>query len=211
MPPLELPLQPALPGPSLLPPLRQWRAQMGTPLLPWIPPPPAVGKEGKGRKKGKSPAWKAKPPVVMNVPPATALPSAAAPSLPAIPSTSSGGAHLSVPKGFTEVSATPLSTTLSSAPAISPTSICSDQGPLSTLIRKHGVCWRLVSTSAHMETYVRALMRVVGPVAIVVAFKMYGKVVFFLAWEAATHEALEKGRWVASTSPSNPWRTWVYR
>ncbi|CAM4624121.1 unnamed protein product [Lepidochelys kempii] len=44
-----------------------------------------------------------------------------------------------------------------------------------------------------METYVRALTRVVGSLAIVVASKMYGKVVFFLASEAAAQEAVERG------------------
>ncbi|CAM4638319.1 unnamed protein product, partial [Lepidochelys olivacea] len=42
-------------------------------------------------------------------------------------------------------------------------------------------------------TYVRALARVVGPTAIAAASKMYGKVVFFLASEAAAQEAVEKG------------------
>ncbi|CAM5102266.1 unnamed protein product [Eretmochelys imbricata] len=61
------------------------------------------------------------------------------------------------------------------------------------MTRKHGVRCLLVPTSPHVETYVQALARVVGPTAIVAASKMYGKVVFFLASEAAAQEAVEKG------------------
>ncbi|CAM5096554.1 unnamed protein product, partial [Natator depressus] len=59
----------------------------------------------------------------------------------------------------------------------------SGQGPFPTTTRKHGICCLLVPTSPHVETYVRALARVVGPTAIVAASKMYGKVVFFFALE----------------------------
>ncbi|TFJ99461.1 Sodium-dependent neutral amino acid transporter B(0)AT1 [Platysternon megacephalum] len=58
--------------------------------------------EGQGKKKGKSPTWKAKPPLAGTAPPAVALPSAMAPPLPAIPSTSSGGAHLSAPRVYAQ-------------------------------------------------------------------------------------------------------------
>ncbi|CAM5078235.1 unnamed protein product [Natator depressus] len=51
----------------------------------------------------------------------------------------------------------------------------------------------LVPTSPHVETYVQVLARVVGPMAIVAASKMYGKVIFFVASEAAAQEAVEKG------------------
>ncbi|CAM5127743.1 unnamed protein product [Eretmochelys imbricata] len=61
------------------------------------------------------------------------------------------------------------------------------------MTRKHGVRCLLVPASPHVETYVRAMARVVGPMAIVAASKMYGKVVFFLASEAAAQEAVEKG------------------
>ncbi|CAM5121307.1 unnamed protein product [Eretmochelys imbricata] len=61
------------------------------------------------------------------------------------------------------------------------------------MTRKHGVRCLLVPTLPHVETYVQALVRVVGPTAIVVASKMYGKVVFFLASEAPAQEAVEKG------------------
>ncbi|CAM5176848.1 unnamed protein product [Eretmochelys imbricata] len=61
------------------------------------------------------------------------------------------------------------------------------------MTRKHSVRCLLVPTSPHVETYVWALARVVGPSAIVAASKMYGKVVFFLASEAAAQEAVERG------------------
>ncbi|CAM4646979.1 unnamed protein product, partial [Caretta caretta] len=69
----------------------------------------------------------------------------------------------------------------------------SGQGPFPTMTRKHGVRCLLVPASPHVETYVRALVRVVGPTAIVAASKMYGKVVFFFALEAAAQEAVERG------------------
>ncbi|CAM5165832.1 unnamed protein product [Natator depressus] len=61
------------------------------------------------------------------------------------------------------------------------------------MTRKHGIRCLLVPASPHVETYVQALVRVVGPTAIVAASKMYGRVVFFLASEAATQEVVEKG------------------
>ncbi|CAM5175447.1 unnamed protein product [Eretmochelys imbricata] len=61
------------------------------------------------------------------------------------------------------------------------------------MTRKHGVRCLLVPASPHVETYVRALARVVGRSAIVAASKMYGKVVFFLVSEAAAQEAVERG------------------
>ncbi|CAM4460238.1 unnamed protein product [Lepidochelys kempii] len=61
------------------------------------------------------------------------------------------------------------------------------------MTRKHGVRCLLVPASPHVETYVQALARVVGPTAIVAASKMYEKVIFFLASEIAAQEAVEKG------------------
>ncbi|CAM4642045.1 unnamed protein product [Lepidochelys kempii] len=61
------------------------------------------------------------------------------------------------------------------------------------MTRKHGVRCLLVPALPHVETYVQPLARVVGPTAIVAASKMYGKVIFFLALEAATQEVVEKG------------------
>ncbi|CAM4655621.1 unnamed protein product [Lepidochelys kempii] len=71
--------------------------------------------------------------------------------------------------------------------------ITSGRGPFPALTRRHGVRCLLVPASPHMETYVRALAKVVGPTAIVEASKMYGKVVFFLASEDAAQEAVERG------------------
>ncbi|CAM4475689.1 unnamed protein product, partial [Lepidochelys olivacea] len=71
--------------------------------------------------------------------------------------------------------------------------ITSGRGPFPALTRKHGVRCLLVPASPHVETYVQALAKVVGPTAIVAASKMYGKVVFFLASEDATQEAVERG------------------
>ncbi|KAG6930472.1 hypothetical protein G0U57_003620, partial [Chelydra serpentina] len=76
--------------------------------------------------------------------------------------------------------------------------IYSGRGPFPTLTRRHGVRCLLVPASPHVEPYVRALAREVGPTAIVAASKMYGKVVFFLASEAAAQEAVEKGLAVGS-------------
>ncbi|CAM4550739.1 unnamed protein product [Lepidochelys kempii] len=78
------------------------------------------------------------------------------------------------------------------APPASAT-ITSGRGPFPALTRKHGVRCLLVPASPRVETYVQALAKVVGPTAIVAASKMYGKVVFFLASEDATQEAVERG------------------
>ncbi|CAM4583457.1 unnamed protein product, partial [Lepidochelys kempii] len=78
------------------------------------------------------------------------------------------------------------------APPASAT-ITSGRGPFPALTRKHSVRCLLVPASPHVETYVQALVKVVGPTAIVAASKMYGKVVFFLASEAAAQEAVERG------------------
>ncbi|CAM5102955.1 unnamed protein product [Natator depressus] len=61
------------------------------------------------------------------------------------------------------------------------------------MTRKHGVQCLLVPASPHVETYVQALARMVGPSAIVAASKMYGKVIIFLALEAAAQEVVERG------------------
>ncbi|CAM5108012.1 unnamed protein product, partial [Eretmochelys imbricata] len=87
-------------------------------------------------------------------------------------------------------SAAPPPATSSSLQPTASDTINSGQGPFPTMTRKHGVQCLLVPASPHIETYVQALVRVVGPSAIVAASKMYGKVVFFLA---ATQEAVERG------------------
>ncbi|CAM5093703.1 unnamed protein product [Eretmochelys imbricata] len=87
----------------------------------------------------------------------------------------------------------PVPAASSSRPPTASATINSGRGPFPTMTRKHGVCCLLVPTSPHVETYVQALARVVGPTAIVAASKMYGKVVFFLASEAAAQETVEKG------------------
>ncbi|KAH1185871.1 hypothetical protein KIL84_018620 [Mauremys mutica] len=94
---------------------------------------------------------------------------------------------------LSQVTAAPLPAATSSLPTTASTTIYSGQGPFLTLTRKHGVHCLLVPASPHVETYVRALVRVVGPTAIVTASKMYGKVIFFLALEATAQEAVEKG------------------
>ncbi|CAM4550705.1 unnamed protein product, partial [Caretta caretta] len=81
----------------------------------------------------------------------------------------------------------------SSRPPTTSATINSGRGPFPIMTRKHGVHCLLVPTSPHVETYMQALVRVVGPTAIVAASKMYGNVVFFLASEAAAQEAVEKG------------------
>ncbi|XP_030390999.1 coiled-coil domain-containing protein 58 isoform X1 [Gopherus evgoodei] len=87
---------------------------------------------------------------------------------------------------------------MSSPPTAASATTYSGQSPFPILTRKHSICCLLVPASPHVETYVQALVRVVGPTAIMAASKMYGKVVFFLASEAATQEAVEKGLAVGS-------------
>ncbi|CAM5083374.1 unnamed protein product, partial [Natator depressus] len=122
-----------------------------------------------------------------------AAPPPAAASHPAAPSTSSAGVPPSAPRAYAQVAAAPPPTVTSSPPPPASATIYSGRGPFSTMTRKHGVRCLLVPASPHVETYVRALARVVGPTAIVAASKMYGKVVFFLASEVAAQEAVEKG------------------
>ncbi|CAM5156308.1 unnamed protein product [Natator depressus] len=97
----------------------------------------------------------------------------------------------------------PRPATSSSRPPTASATINSGRGPFPTMTRKHGIRCLLVPASPHVETYVQALARVVGPTAIVVASKMYGKVVFFLASEAAAQEAVEKG--LAVGECLSPW------
>ncbi|CAM5123046.1 unnamed protein product [Eretmochelys imbricata] len=78
---------------------------------------------------------------------------------------------------------------LSRPPPLPPSIVA--RAPFPTMTRKHGVRCLLVLASPHVETYVWALA--VGPSAIVAASKMYGKVIFFLASEAAAQEAVERG------------------
>ncbi|KAH1164754.1 hypothetical protein KIL84_001524 [Mauremys mutica] len=101
----------------------------------------------------------------------------------AIPCPSSGA--------YAQVAAAPLPAATSSPPTAASATTYSGRGPVPTLTRKHGVHCLLVPASPHVETYVQPLARVVGPTAIVVASKMYSKVVFFLASEAAAQEAVE--------------------
>ncbi|CAM4667849.1 unnamed protein product [Lepidochelys kempii] len=79
------------------------------------------------------------------------------------------------------------------APPPASATITSGRGPFPALTRKHGVRCLLVPASPHVETYVQALAKVVGPTAIVAASKMYGKVVLFLASEDAAQKAVERG------------------
>ncbi|CAM5112735.1 unnamed protein product [Eretmochelys imbricata] len=114
-------------------------------------------------------------------------------SLPAVPSTSSASVPPPAPRAYAQVVAAPPPAVLSSRPPTASATINSGRGPFPTMTRKHGVRCLLVPTSPHVDTYVQALARVVGPTAIVAASKMYGNVIFFLASEAAPQEAVEKG------------------
>ncbi|CAM4553470.1 unnamed protein product [Caretta caretta] len=119
-------------------------------------------------------------------------------SLPAVASTSSASVPPPAPRVHARaVAAPPPPAASSSRPPTASTTINSSRGPFPTMTRKHSVRCLLVPASPHVDTYVQALARVVGPTAIVVASKMYGKVVFFLASEAATQEVVEKGLVVA--------------
>ncbi|KAG6940218.1 hypothetical protein G0U57_018721, partial [Chelydra serpentina] len=138
---------------------------------------PPAGRKGQGKKKGKGPATKARPSMAEAATTATA-------SFPAVPSTSSAGVPPPAPRAYAQVAATPPPAATSSNPPTASATIHSGRGPFPTLTRRHGVRCLLVPASPHVETYVRALARVVGPTAIVAASKMYGKVVFFLASEA---------------------------
>ncbi|CAM4563658.1 unnamed protein product [Caretta caretta] len=130
---------------------------------------------------------------------AGAAPTAAASSstvapLPAFPSTSSAIAPPPAPRTYARAAAgSPLPAASSSHHHPASATITSGRGPFPALTRKHGVRCLLVPASPHVETYVQALAKVVGPTAIVAASKMYGKVVFFLASEDAAQEAVERG------------------
>ncbi|CAM4717444.1 unnamed protein product [Lepidochelys kempii] len=91
------------------------------------------------------------------------------------------------------VAGSPLPAALSSRPPTASATVTSGRDPFSTLTRSHSVRCLLVPASPHVEMYVQALAKVVGPTAIVAASKMYGKVIFFLASEAAAQEVVEKG------------------
>ncbi|CAM5178921.1 unnamed protein product [Eretmochelys imbricata] len=143
-------------------------------------------------------------PTAQAPPPATA-------SLPAAPSTSSAGAPTPAPRAYAQmVAVPPPAATSSLLPTVSAT-VYSGQGPFSTMTRKHGIRCLLVPASPHVETYVQVLARAVGPTAIMVASKMYGKVIFFFTSEAAVQEAVEKGL-AGGGGGSSPWshrRTWA--
>ncbi|CAM4567522.1 unnamed protein product [Caretta caretta] len=153
--------------------------------------PPASGK-GQGKKKGKGPAKTVGPSMAGATPTAAAPPPTTA-SSPAAPSTGSADVPPSAPRMYAQVAAAPPPAASSSLPPTASTTINSGQGPFPTMTRKHGVRCLLVPASPHVETYVRALARLVGPSAIVAASKTYGKVVFFLASEGAAQEAVERG------------------
>ncbi|CAM4711854.1 unnamed protein product [Lepidochelys kempii] len=154
--------------------------------------PPPVSQKGQGVKKGKGPATTNKPSMAEAAPTAMAS-SLTMASLPAVPSTSSASVPPLAPKVYAQVGQPPPPAASSSRPPTTSATINNVRGPFPTMTRKHGVRCLLVPASHHVETYVQALARVVGPMAIVAASKMYGKVVFFLASEAATQEAVEKG------------------
>ncbi|CAM4697591.1 unnamed protein product [Caretta caretta] len=136
---------------------------------------PTADSRGAPAAGGKGPAKTTRPPVAGATPTAAAPPLTTA-SLPAAPSTGSAGVPPSAPRMYARAAAAPPPSATSSSllPTASAT-INSGRGPFPTITRKHGVQCLLVPASPHMETYVRALARVVGSSAIVVASKMYGK------------------------------------
>ncbi|CAM4601295.1 unnamed protein product [Caretta caretta] len=148
--------------------------------------PPASGK-GQGKKKGKGSA-KTTGPSMARATHTSAAPPPTTASSPTAPSTSSVDVPPSAPRMYARAAAAPPPATSSSLPPTVSATINSVRGPFLTMRRKHGVRCLLVPASPHMETYVQALARVVGPSAIVAASKMYGKVVF-LTLEAAAQEA----------------------
>ncbi|CAM5096926.1 unnamed protein product, partial [Natator depressus] len=126
--------------------------------------------------------------------PTTVASSSIVAPLPAVPSTSSATVPPPAPRTYARAAAgSPSPAASSSRPPTTSATITSARGPLPALTRKHGVRCLLVPASPHVEAYVQALAKVVGPMAIVAASKMYGKVVFFLASETAAQEAVEKG------------------
>ncbi|CAM5133438.1 unnamed protein product [Eretmochelys imbricata] len=153
--------------------------------------PPASGKD-QGKKKGKGSA-KTTGPSMARATHTSAAPPPTTASSPTAPSTSSVDVPPSAPRMYARAAAAPPPAASSSLPPTISTTINSVRGPFLTMTRKHGVRCLLVPASPHMETYVQALARVVGPSAIVAASKMYGKVVFFLTSEAAAQEAVERG------------------
>ncbi|CAM5132168.1 unnamed protein product, partial [Natator depressus] len=135
---------------------------------------PQAGGKGQGKKKGKGPAKTTRPSVAGATPTAAAPPPTTA-SSPATLSTSSADVPPSAPRTYARVAATPPPATSSSLPPTTSATINSGRGPFPTMTRKYGVRCLLVPASTHMETYMWALARVVGPSAIVAASKMYGK------------------------------------
>nr|XP_032621852.1 zinc finger protein 2 homolog [Chelonoidis abingdonii] len=79
----------------------------------------------------------------------------------------------------------PATATLEALAAASQNTIPGGRGPFPTLTREHRVRCLLVLASPHVGAYVWVLAWVAGPMAVVAASKMFGKVVFFLASEAA--------------------------
>ncbi|CAM4687987.1 unnamed protein product [Lepidochelys olivacea] len=155
--------------------------------------PPPVRRKNRSGPKGKGPANAAGPSVAEAAPTTVASSSIAAP-LPAVPSTSSATIPPPAPRTYARVATGPPSPAASSSrPPTASAAITSSRGPFPALTRKHGVRCLLVPASPHVEAYVQALAKVVGPMAIVAASKMYGKVVLFLASETAAQEAVEKG------------------
>ncbi|CAM4526031.1 unnamed protein product [Lepidochelys kempii] len=130
---------------------------------------------------------------------------------PIVPSTSPGGAAPSAPRAYIQVAVTPPLTASLSAPATSQNTIPSSWGPFPTLTREHGVRCLLVSASPHVEPYVQALAQVVGPTAMVVASKMFGKGHSSWRWRPLPRRQWRGAwRWGAFMSPLSLWRTWAY-
>ncbi|CAM4639611.1 unnamed protein product [Lepidochelys kempii] len=160
---------------------------------------PPAGRKGQGKKNGKGPAKTTGPSMEGATPTAAAPP----PTTASSPANPPPALQMSLPQrpgrmpGRRQPPRLPprhlFPPTASNHPPTATATISSGRGPFPTMTRKHSVQCLLVPASPHMETYVWALARVVGPSAIVAASKMYGKVVFFLASEAAAQEAVERG------------------
>ncbi|CAM4563308.1 unnamed protein product [Caretta caretta] len=183
------------------PPLGHRQQEAPGRLLPLLrPPPPQIlgtppqlaGKARAGRKERA--LLKPLEPSMAGAAPTAVASSSTVASPPAGPSTSSANVPPPAPRTYVwAVAGSPLPAASSSRPPTSSATITSGRGPFPTLTRRHGVHCLLVPASPHVETYVQALAKVVGPTAIVAASKMYGKDIFFLASEAAAQEAVEKG------------------
>lgn len=98
---------------------------------------PTAGRKGQGKKKSKSPAQKAKPPVVGTAASSAALPLATAPAAHPLPFLSPAlEASSLAPREYAQVAVACLPTTLSSTLVTASSSTSGGQGPFSTLTRK---------------------------------------------------------------------------